>query len=194
MQTYRRVADLLGKILDWRKGAFGCALPHNEHVNLSEFRSSRLALRALMKRRVKRKRVVSLSDSNVVVASAIRGRSKSRLLRICQKILTSELLFHEIYTGWWPISSKSNPADHPSRGRPVPPPLSDWLGWPEWLTSFLAGEHSSEIEQILGIEKLRDARNAFFFQVGQQPDSSARQSPDEWEHSAAAFANSRSNI
>jgi len=134
--TRNWVGDL-AEALDWRGKAFGFPLPAREHINLSEYRAFRVAIRRLIKEGVCSARVTLLTDSNVVLGATAKGRSKSVKLRRLQQAHVAELLFFNLYVGALPISTHRNPADDPSRSAPVRAPSEE----PEdWATRYLRGD------------------------------------------------------
>ena len=82
-------------------------------------------------------RVVNLCDSRVALGAFAKGRSSSRALnKILRSCLVWSLAGSKLRVNLW-IHTDSNPADYPSRNKPIPKPLCpeddelDALG-PEW--------------------------------------------------------------
>ena len=132
------VGDLL-KGLDWRRGAFGWALPPKEHVNLSEYRALRVCVRRLIREGTWSSRVLVCTDSNVVIGAVAKGRSRSMRLRRLQQGFVAELLFYNLYLGVLPVASKDNPADDPSRNEAVRKPDPESV---PWVARYLRGDLS----------------------------------------------------
>ena len=133
--TREWVGDIV-EALDWRRGAFGFRLPHHEHVNLSEYRALRVAVRRLIREGSHSARVVICTDSNVVLGATAKGRSRSRRLRRLQQAMAAEMLFFNLYVGVLPVGTVDNPADDPSRNMRVRLPAEEPQAW---ATAFLAG-------------------------------------------------------
>ena len=178
---YRRVADDLGRCCVWR-GAFGVNLPRNEHINLSEYRASRIAIRRVLKKE-RNVRLLSLSDSNVVTCSAVRGRSRSKKLLMLQRQLLPELLLYNVYLGWYPISTSANPADAPSRRR-VLPQKSDNSIFPD----FFSTGSSVELERVLRVRAEREFRDRWIVtNMHSDFEFNAEVGSGEWRMSADDF-------
>jgi len=94
-----------------------------EHINILELRAGCLHLRWLSRQlRHHHKRHVLLLDSKVALCVLAKGRSSSRRLSRLLRRCTALLAFADIklYVVW--IPTEENPADPPSRGRPLLPP------------------------------------------------------------------------
>ena len=104
------------------------------HVNLQELR----ALARELKQRSVGKPVagtelVCLLDSQVVVGCLGKGRSSSyRLNGILRGMVGYQLFLDTKISPVW-VGTKANPADHPSRGKAIPPPSPA----PAWLLPLL---------------------------------------------------------
>ena len=93
-----------------------------EHINLLELEMIKQEVKHRVNEGLGFSRVVNLCDSRVVVGAWAKGRSSSRQmnhrLRSCLPwILTGEVSVTNLWT-----DTKNNPADYPSRGRPIPEP------------------------------------------------------------------------
>ena len=100
----------------------------SEHINALELRAVLLALHWLLSYPSSHSsRVYLLVDSTVTLYSLWKGRSSSAPLLLILRRINALLLASGIslLTGWLP--SAVNPADAPSRPRPLPPPLPDPL-------------------------------------------------------------------
>lgn len=96
-----------------------------ERINLLELEMVKQEIKRRANNNKGRARVVNLCDSRVVVGCFAKGRSSSRnlnhRLRSCIPwLLTSEL---QLVNLW--VATDKNPADHPSRNSPIPPPNLD---------------------------------------------------------------------
>ncbi len=96
-----------------------------EHINLLELEMIKQEVKHRVNEGLGFSRVVNLCDSRVVVGGAwAKGRSSSRQmnhrLRSCLPwVLTGEISITNLWT-----DTKNNPADYPSRGKPIPAPNS----------------------------------------------------------------------
>ena len=100
------------RIMRWKRSA---------HINLLEGASERLLLKDLSRRRMSG-RLNVVEDSRVTILSGAKGRSSSDGVR-CQ--LSLSLPWHlsgGFFVGRHYGPTRLMPADHPTRGRPVPPP------------------------------------------------------------------------
>jgi hypothetical protein len=87
-----------------------------EHINVLELRAVGTAVRWMASRPVSSgRRVLLLSDSQVVVGAVSKGRSSSRDLLVCLRVLCAWLLATglQLVVRW--VASADNPADEPSR-------------------------------------------------------------------------------
>ncbi len=91
---------------DWRRGA---------HINLLEAEAIIMAIRWAITRNARNCRIVLLSDSHVAVAAFAKGRSTSPPVLRQTRRFAALCLAHDIEVAFVHISSKSNPADAPSR-------------------------------------------------------------------------------
>jgi hypothetical protein len=108
--------------LDWRV-AGDWSFTQSSHINLSELRALKGELRALAldPTRHRHRRIVLL-DSRVVVGATAKGRSSSFKLNGLLRSCLGYTLGPRISLGLIWINTHINPADHPSRSRPLPPP------------------------------------------------------------------------
>ena len=114
--------------------------PKQHHINVAEMRARRALLRRFAKQRVsgQTRRLVAY-DSRVTIGVAAKGRSPSHALNHEQRRTMPYLVGPDMQEGALWVDSKRNPADHPSRRKPIPPPVSA-LGW---VKSFLSGDFSA---------------------------------------------------
>ena len=107
-------------LLDAVRGARWVASPTvtfrtTAHVNLQEAKSTKLALKRAVARNCESERVVSGSDSQVLIGAWGRGRSSSsRLNKILQSCLGWAVLGQKKLKCFW-LESAENPSDDPSR-------------------------------------------------------------------------------
>jgi len=103
--------------------AWETALTHKwrreEHINVLEGEAILLGVRWAIEQGAGNHRVVILTDSSVCIGAITKGRSSSGgLLRVCRK-LAALCLLHKIELLLVHLSTDDNPADAPSRGRPI---------------------------------------------------------------------------
>ena len=99
-----------------------CKFQRKEHINLLELEMIKQELKDRVNSRRGFCRVVNLCDSRVIVGAWAKGRSSSKQvnhrLRSCLPwTLVGDLSITNIWT-----DTKNNPADYPSRGKPIPKP------------------------------------------------------------------------
>ena len=126
------------------------SLPHREaqrfrfagrsHINVGEMRARRALLRKLARQpSCGGTRQLIADDSRVTIGVAAKGRSPSRALNHEQRRAMPYLVGPDIQEGPLWVDSKRNPADHPSRGKPLPPPSVA----PLWVEQFRQGDLSA---------------------------------------------------
>lgn len=99
-----------------------CRFNHRQHINVLEMRMVKAELKHLVKTSIDPHRAVLLVDSRVVVGAYSKGRSSSKQLnRLLRSMLGWSIVGQKSLHLIW-VGTKSNPADHPSRGVPIPPP------------------------------------------------------------------------
>ena len=107
------------------------------HINIGEMRARRALLRQIAKKpRGGGTRRLVAYDSRVAIGVAAKGRSPSRALNHEQRRTMPYLVGPDIQEGPLWVDSKRNPSDHPSRGRPIPPPSAP----APWVAQFLDGD------------------------------------------------------
>ncbi len=107
------------------------------HINVGEMRARRAMLRKLARQpSCGGTRQLIAYDSRVTIGVAAKGRSPSRALNHEQRRAMPYLLGPDIQEGPLWVDSKRNPADHPSRGKPLPPPAEA----PPWVKQFRQGD------------------------------------------------------
>ena len=112
-----RVGDLCDAG-SWR-ATFAYPGERSEHINIGEMRGVRTSVRRAIREGHFNKRLLCVVDSMVVCHSLAKGRSASYRLHKVIRTFAYELLFSGLSLGLLPVPSAQNPADDPSRGRPV---------------------------------------------------------------------------
>ena len=77
-----------------------------------------------------------MGDSRVVLGASSKGRSSSTALNGSLRAALPYILGGDLYPGGLHLNSEMNPADGPSRGRPVPEATRDK---PPWFHELAAG-------------------------------------------------------
>ena len=98
------------------------------HINIQEAGAERRLIRSLCHQGF-RGRFNLLEDSRVTILSGAKGRSSSRALRYQLGLSLPYQLGGNLYPGRHYTPSKLMPADHPSRGRSLPPLSAAAPGW-----------------------------------------------------------------
>eukprot|EP00971_Amphidinium_carterae_P235292 4669063-Amphidinium_carterae.1 len=111
--------------------------PKAEHINISELKAALEAERCHATRQP-HSRPIIITDSQVVLSCLVKGRSASPSLNSCLRKHLPRLLVHGCvpYHAWVP--SAANPADEPSRGKPLRPSTPV----PPWLAEMLRGDYT----------------------------------------------------
>ena len=100
--------------------SFRYSCPSGEHINVKEARPLRTLLRHLANDPSEMgKRHFALVDSSVNIGAWAKGRSRSTALNHTLVSCVPEQLMADIYLGLGHVRSAYNPADEPTRGRPV---------------------------------------------------------------------------
>ena len=105
------------------------------HINVNEARTYKSLIKSVAKSDPD-SRFLGILDSRVTIEAAAKGRSSSESI---SNILRGTLAFcvgANLYPGLLHGPSEKNPADAPSRGRDVPPPIREA---PVWLSELQAG-------------------------------------------------------
>ena len=105
------------------------------HINIGELRAA-LAAEAWVGRRWPSRRYVHLQDSQVSLATLVKGRSSSGSLNTELKKSLGDYLGFNVKASYGFIKTHLNPADDPTRGKAVRPAVEDP---PEWLQGLLRG-------------------------------------------------------
>ena len=98
---------------------------NTHHINLQEARALKRELEQMT-------RDVCLNDSRVVCGAVAKGRSSSFRLNGILRSMIPFLTLANVAVGILWVETDSNPADYPSRFKPIPPPRSP----PSWLASL----------------------------------------------------------
>jgi len=142
------------------RGMFAFDIDDPQHININEQTAHRSLLRALC-RSVDRQgqRFVYGLDSRVTIGANARGRSPSRPLLRSQRRTLPEVLGGGLYPAYLWLPSALNPADDPSRARPLRRAVADA---PPWVRAFLAGD-------LRAIDRRRGYRADLLVQQGVHP-------------------------
>ena len=122
----------LGDCLRWKvTGSY--TFRKTSHVNLQEMRAIKVELQKLGRYGKPCHQIQPLlCDSQVCCAVLSKGRSSSyKLNGVMRAMLPTLLALDVAFAANW-IGTKHNPADHPSRGAPLPPPLPA----PPWFKDY----------------------------------------------------------
>ena len=99
-----------------------CTFGHKQHINILETRMIYRELVDVVHSCSKPLRCVLLVDSRAAAGAWAKGRSSSRNLnRLLRRCLGWTVAGQKSLHVVW-VRSEANPADHPSRGRPIPAP------------------------------------------------------------------------
>ena len=91
-----------------------------EHINVLEARVGAAAAEHISRRAgAKKCRALILTDSQVTLGAMSKGRSSARRLNAMVRRVAAIGLSHNLKFYWRYIRSHRNPADGPSRGRPI---------------------------------------------------------------------------
>ena len=143
-------ASTLGKTMEWTATA-GYSFRETSHINLQETRALRREISRFASNSENRGQIqICLNDSRVVCGAVSKGRSSSYKLNGILRGMLPFLIFADITLALLWTETDSNPADHPSRGRPIPRPLS----MPNWLKKYLGGVRSTGWEIFAGTCRL----------------------------------------
>ena len=125
------VRELAGS-LPWRE-RFRYRFRKAAHINVLEAVAYGTLLRNLAAS-APESRPVIMTDSRVVLGATAKGRSSSRALNGTLRTTLPYVLGGDLYPGGIHLNSDANPADAPSRGRPVPAPSCERPAWLDDLT------------------------------------------------------------
>lgn len=95
-----------------------------EHINILELEMVKQEIKARANSGKSCSRIVNLCDSRVVVGAFGKGRSSSKSLNHKLRSCVPWLLVADLHlVNLW-VPTDKNPADYPSRGKPIPKPVS----------------------------------------------------------------------
>ena len=122
----QELQDLV-KSLEWQPVA-SRGFKEVHHVNVQELRAMTHEVKrlAVSQNGIGHRRVCA-TDSLVALGAWSKGRSSSRQFNcVRRETLARSIIGRVKLVPFW-VATDVNPADHPSRGRPIlPPPLPDW--------------------------------------------------------------------
>ena len=122
-------ASVLGHSLKWKSTA-SYHFRQTSHINLQECRALRREItRLACAPKTRRQIQICLNDSRVVCGAVAKGRSSSFKLNGVLRGMLPSLILGDITLALLWIETGANPADHPSRNVPIPPPSlkAEWL-------------------------------------------------------------------
>ena len=135
----------------WRKKVRG-----RPHINVSEMAA---ALRSERRRcrRFPNKRLMTGSDSQVVLGALVKGRSSSKILNLQLKVQLPWILAYNSYNAVQYIGTADNVADDPTRDKVCRPPSS---ATPRWISAIDEDDYRGldEVLEERGIDDLSIAR------------------------------------
>ena len=102
--------------------AFDVMSADSAHINVKELRASRMYVRRRVRESYRsgtRARVIILSDSRAAVGALSHGRSPSPIFNNGLRLMLPQLLGTGLSANFLWVPSESNPADAPSRHRPL---------------------------------------------------------------------------
>lgn len=130
-----RFGSALGECLSWQSTS-SYHFRQTAHINLQEDRALRKEICDLASDPNSHGKIhIALNDSRVVVAAVAKGRSSSFRLNGILRSTIPFLVLADIAIGLIWVETSSNPADHPSRFKPIPPPSI----FPQWLFKYNIG-------------------------------------------------------
>lgn len=144
-------------------------VPRRQHINISELKSV-LQAETLHAVSFPSTRCNIGTDSQVVLGAVVKGRASSHTLNFLLQRHLPTVLSHNLYPGHQYIASAENPADDPTRDRPIRDPEESP---PFWLSAAFDGRFD-ELDAFL---KERRADEATLARVPTFVDSHV---PDEW--------------
>eukprot|EP00435_Cladocopium_sp_Y103_P030899 s1425_g7.t1 len=118
LRYHRLRASLPSNLWVWRTVCSWKWKGSKEHINVLEMRAVLCALRwRILKQKIRKQRLVHLTDSLVCLHTLTRGRTSSRKLRRTVARINALLLLSQNIGVWAYVHTALNPADAPSRGR-----------------------------------------------------------------------------
>lgn len=99
--------------------AFSHIWRRKEHINSLEAAAALLGMEWAVSHPITGSRILLLSDSMVVIGALSKGRSSSERLSLYCRRFCAVLLAHDVSVSLCYVPTGCNPADGPSRGRPI---------------------------------------------------------------------------
>ena len=122
LQQRSDTTDHLCQALDWKSIA-SYRFRVGGHINLQEARALTREIAKWAAADITPRRVIAFLDSAVCVGAFSKGRSSSFRLNGILRAFSGHCVLAGIELALIWISTKANPADYPSRLRPLPPPI-----------------------------------------------------------------------
>ena len=132
--------------LQWRR-----RVRHRPHINVSEMAAA-LRSEARRARRFPGSRILTGSDSQVVLGALVKGRSSSKVLNRQLKRSLPTVLAYNVYNYTQYIHTLLNVADDPTRDRDCRPPDGPP---PDWLTAVEEQDYAG-LDELLRYKSLDD--------------------------------------
>ena len=139
-----RFGSALGECCYWHPTS-SYHFKQTAHINLQEARALRKEICDLGSDPNSHGKIqIALNDSRVVVGAMAKGRSFSFRLNGILRSTIPFFVLADITIGLIWVETSSNPADHPSRFKPIPPPkyfsqvvteVQHWVGGGSWVRS-----------------------------------------------------------
>lgn len=145
-------ASVVGKCLVWQPVS-SYAFRSTSHINLQEGRAVKNEVKRMVLGGFNNIVQVALNDSRVICGALSKGRSSSFKLNGILRSMLPYLVVGRISLALLWVETESNPADHPSRFREIPPPLTP----PRWLRRLVRGRKFVGWELFAGTGRLTRA-------------------------------------
>ena len=146
--------NTLGTCLDW-KTTSSYRFRQTSHVNLQELRAIKNLVKSWAITTAQHQKVhLILTDSQVCLGCVSKGRSSSYKLNGILRSMIPYLVAGDIAIALNYINTKYNPADHPSRFVPIPPPQP----MPTWVKKYgMKDAYGAGLEVFAGSGRLTRA-------------------------------------
>ena len=147
-------ASAVSECLPWRVIS-SYHFRQTSHINLQELRAFRRELCRIARDFNSKGRVqLFMNDSKVVVGAVAKGRSSSYKINGLLRSMVPFMLFGDVTVALLWVETESNPADHPSRATPLPPPRPPT----KWMRSFgIPGVRGWGLEVFAGSARITRA-------------------------------------
>ena len=144
-------ASSVATVVQWEVQS-SYSFKQTSHINLQEARALKKEIVAIASDPKAAGTIqICLNDSRVVIGAASKGRSSSFKLNGILRTMLPFLIFGDISLALLWVETSCNPADHPSRFVPLPPPRSPV----SWMQKFgLFGERFPGLEVFAGTARL----------------------------------------